>query len=284
MRNVPRPADELPGMLLTTPCPATALGLADLRSWPLAGDVPPAPRLAIVGSRAAQRRVLAAIPAVVHAAAARGYTIVSGGARGVDRAVHAAALQLRVPQLAVLPCSPDLLYPPEHADLFAEIAAAPGSGLLFALEPGVTPTRAVFASRNEVVLDVCTALLVAQAGPRSGSWGTGRLALRRGMRTAAFTGSSGGADLIAGGARSLAFTDDPVALAAIVETWLSGQVTRPAWPAELAWLHAALIAAGPRGLGVDDLPDPRTACAALLAAELRGLVVESLPGRYHATG
>ena len=271
-------------MLPTTPCPASALGLADLRSWPLAGDIPPAPRLALVGSRAAQRRVLALIPAIVHAAAARGYTIVSGGARGIDRAVHAAALHLRVPQLAILPCSPDLPYPPEHAPLFAEIAAAPHSGVLFALPQGVTPARGVFASRNAIVLDACAAVLVAQASPRSGSWGTGRLALRRGMRTAALASSPGCAELIARGARSLAFSDDTVVIAAAVDAWLSGQVLRAAWPAELAWLHAALLAAGPRGLGVDDLPDPRTACAALLAAELRGLIIESLPGRYHATG
>lgn len=270
-------------MLPTTPCPAAALGLSGPRSFLLAGVVPPAPRLAIVGSRAALRRVLAVVPTLVAAAAARGHALVSGGARGVDRAVHAAALAIGAPQLAVLPCSPAQAYPPEHADLFAAIAAAPRSGVLFALQPGVAQTRGVFTSRNDIILDLSDALLVAQAQPRSGSWATGRRALRRGLRTAALAASSGAADLIAGGARGLPFaSDDEAALLAAFDTWLSGQVDAgPAWPTELAWLGDALRRAGPRGLGVDDLDDPR-ACEALLTAELRGLVAESQPGRYHA--
>jgi DNA processing protein len=265
-----------------TTCPASALGLPGCHTWPLAGVVPPAPRLAIVGSRAAQRRVLAAIPAIVAAVAARGLALVSGGARGVDRAVHLAALAIGAPQLAILPCSPDLPYPPEHRDLFAAIAAAPRSGVLFTLPAGVRSPRGVFASRNELVLAASTAVLVAQAQPRSGSWGTGRLALRRRQRSAALASSPGCADLIAGGACPIAFTDDVAEIAAAVDAWLSGQPARRAWPPELAWLRDAFDAAGPGGLGVDDLPDPRLACAALLAAELRGLVSESLPGRYHS--
>lgn len=269
-------------MLLTTPCPASALGLADLRTRPLAGVVPPAPRLALVGSRAADRRVLAAIPAIVAAASSRGYSLVSGGARGVDRAVHAAALAQGAPQLAVLPCGPDCIYPPEHVDLFTAIAAAPGSGVLFALDPGTTPARGVFASRNALVLDLSAAAIVAQARPRSGSWGTGRLALKRRTRTAALASSPGCADLIAHGAAALELTDDLAAIREAVDTWLSGQPIRRTWPPDLEWLRDALRAAGPRGLGVDDLPDPSAACTALLTAELRGLVAESLPGRYHA--
>lgn len=269
-------------MLPTSPTRGFSLDPTDLRSWPLAGVVPPAPRLAVVGSRAAHRRVLVAIPAIVEAAANHGHAIVSGGARGIDRAVHAAALALGVPQLAVLPCGPDTFYPPEHADLFTAIAAAPRSGVLFALTPSTPLARGVFVSRNAIVLDACAALLVAQAQLRSGSWSTGRLALRRGLPTAALTSSPGCADLIAGGARGLAVLDDLPAIPDALAAWLSGQPSSTRWPAELAWLHAALLAAGPRGLGVDDLPDPRAACAALLAAELRGLVTESLPGRYHA--
>lgn len=265
-------------MLPTVLCPAAALGLPGPRPWPLAGAFSPAPRLAIVGSRAALRSVLAVIPTLVAIAAARGHALVSGGARGVDRAVHVAALAISAPQIAVLPCACDSLYPPEHADLFAAIAAAPNSGLLFALDPGTPTPRRVFTSRNDTILRLSTAVLVAQAAPRSGSWSTGRLALRRGLRTAALTGSPGAADLIARGARALG--PDDAGLAAF-ETWLSGQpATRRPWPVELAWLESALAAAGPHGLGVDDLDDPR-ACAALLTAELRGLVVESQPGRYH---
>ena len=43
--------------------PAAALGLSGARSWLLHGELPPAPRLAIVGSRAASRSLLVGVPA-----------------------------------------------------------------------------------------------------------------------------------------------------------------------------------------------------------------------------
>ncbi|MBL9100017.1 MAG: DNA-processing protein DprA [Myxococcales bacterium] len=267
-------------MLPTISCSSAVLGLPGPRPRLLAGAIPAAPRLAIVGSRAALHRVLAVVPALVRVAAAHGLALVSGGARGVDRSVHDAALAQAVPQLAVLPCSPDALYPPEHADLFTAIARTPGSGLLFSLSPGTTPARGVFASRNATILDLVGAVVIAQSAPRSGSWSTGRQALRRGLRTAALTGSPGNAELIAAGAAAIDIADGGVP--DTFSTWLSGQAPAPRpWPDELAWLRAAFTAAGAAGLTLDELDDPR-ACTALLTAELRGLVVESSPGRYHA--
>ena len=262
--------------------PAAALGLSGARSWLLHGDLPPVPRLAIVGSRAASRSLLVGVPAAVAAAGVRGHAVVSGGARGVDAAVHRAALAEGVPQLAILPCGPDSLYPPEHASLFAAIATAPGSGLLFAQPPGAGRSRGMFSSRNALVVSAASALLVVEAQLRSGSWGTGQQALHKQVPTAAIAASSGCAALIAAGARALSAGVD-------VGTWLDElAVGAPppvlAWPTELAWLAAALLRAGPGGLGLDDLDDlddPGAACAALLTAEFAGLVVESPPGRYH---
>lgn len=264
---------------------AAQLELTGAASWPLHGSLPPCPRLAVVGSRAASRLTLACIPAIVAAAAARGHTLVSGGARGVDGAVHRAALAAGVPQLAIVPCTPGEPYPPEHAALFTAIAAAPGSGVLFTRPEGLHNTRGIFASRNALVVGVAAALVVAQALPRSGSWGTGRMALRCGRRTAALAGASGCADLIAHGAHALPC--EPAAVGAAVLAWLDGagqDTAGPTWPEALRWLAEALAAAGPRGLGLDDLAehaDAATGNAALLSAELLGLVVESPPGRYH---
>lgn len=266
-------------MRASTTVPAAALGLSGERSWLLHGELPPAPRLAIVGSRAASRSLLVGVPDAVAAAGAHGHALVSGGARGVDAAVHRAALAEGVPQLAILPCGPDALYPPEHASLFAAIAAAPGSGLLFAQPPGAGRSRGMFSSRNALVVAAASALLVVEAQLRSGSWGTGQQALRRRVPTAAIAASSGCAALIAAGARALS-------AGAEVGPWLdelAAGTPAPAraWPRELSWLADALADAGPRGLGLDELDDPATACAALLAAELAGLIVESPPGRYH---
>jgi len=272
-------------MRSSTTVPAAALGLRGDQTWLLLGELPPAPRLAVVGSRAASRGLLAGIPGAVAAAGARGHALVSGGARGVDGAVHRAALAAGVPQLAILPCGPDALYPPEHASLFAAIAAAPGSGLLFARPAGSDICRKMFASRNALVVAAASALLVVEAQLRSGSWGTGMQALRKKVPTAAIAGSSGCAGLIAAGARAVPPATDGAAVGAWLDDLAAGRPAPAlAWPPELAWLAAALASAGPRGLALDDLDDPGAACAALLAAELAGLVVESPPGRYHARG
>lgn len=261
--------------------PAALLGLPGRGVWQLHGVLPQVPRLAVVGSRAAHKLQRSCVPAIVDAAAARGHSLVSGGARGIDAAVHHAALAAGVPQLAIVPCRPEAPYPPEHAGLFAEIASAPGSGVLFALLPGMVPSRGIFASRNALVVAAATEVIVAEAAPRSGSWGTGRLALRRRVATAALLGSAGCADLVVRGARAL--TPDPGALMAAVLDWLDAPTVAAAlsWPDELRWLALALDNAGPRGVGLDDLGDPGRGCAALVSAELLGLVIESPPGRYH---
>lgn len=259
---------------------AAALGLPGEATWLLHGVLPEPPRLAVVGSRAAQRVALECIPAVVRAAKARGHALVSGGARGIDGAVHRAALAFGAPQLAIVPCGPDAPYPPEHAALFAAIAAAPGSGVLFTRPVGATASRGVFASRNAMVVAAARAVLVAQAGTRSGSWGTGCLALRRSRPTAALACGSGCADLIARGAHGLAA--EPDAIEAAVQAWLCARPRPTSWPDELRWLADALTTAGSRGLGLDDLDAPAgDSLAALLSAELLGLIVESPPGRYH---
>lgn len=271
-------------VMVHTPCTVSAalLGLPGRGVWQLHGVLPHVPRLAVVGSRAAHRLQRSCVPVIVAAARARGYSLVSGGARGIDAAVHQAALAAGVPQLAVVPCRPEAPYPPEHAGLFAEIASAPGSGVLFALPPGAGPTRGIFASRNALVVAAATAVIVAEAALRSGSWGTGGLALRRRVATAVLLGSTGCADLAIRGAHAL--TPDPAALMAAVLDWIDAPTAVAAalpWPDELQWLARALDDAGLQGVGLDDLGEPGRGCAALVSAELLGLVIESPPGRYH---
>jgi len=290
-RNSRETKTELPRMPTSPIVTAQELGLTGTGSWPLHGTLPPFPRLAVVGSRAASRAALACVPALVAAAGARGHALVSGGARGVDGAMHRAALAAGLPQLAIVPCTPGDPYPPEHAALFAAIAAAPGSGVMFTRPEGLHNTRGIFASRNRIVVGVASALVVVQALPRSGSWGTGRMALRDGRRTAAVLGPAGCADLIAHGATALPC--EPGTIGAAVLRWLDagpggpggpGSMANPTWPEDLRWLGDLLASAGPRGLGLDDLAEETTAAnanAALLSAELLGLVLESPQGRYH---
>lgn len=269
-----------------------ALGLRGRHPFHLAGELPPPPRVAVVGSRAAHRRFRDAVEPLVHAAGRCGWSVVSGGAVGIDGDAHAAALAVGVPQLAVVPCGPDRAYPPQHGPLFVHVAAAARSGVLYAQPPATTPTRGMFASRNAVMVALCDAVVVVEAAPRSGTMLTATLARRRGVPRAVITGSSGAALMVAGGAHALAWEPgSPQALARAAEAWLRavarGQAPplaeAPAWPEALAWLRAALASAGPVGLVLDTLPSPRTALVALTEAEARGLVVEVAAGRWVAT-
>lgn len=276
----------------TRPLPPATLGLRGRRDLHLAGALPPPPRLAVVGSRAAHRRYREAVPRLCEAAGAAGWSIVSGGAVGIDGDAHEAALALGVPQLAVLPCGPDRAYPPQHGPLFRRIAAATDSGALYAHPPGTEPSRGMFASRNAIVVALCDAVVVVEATPRSGTMITAALARRRGRARAVVIGSSGAALLVAEGAHALPWEPArPQALQPAVQAWLQavarGEAPPPVvaapWPEHLRWLQQAIAGAGPQGLCVDALSSPRAALLALTEAEALGLVIERAAGRWTAT-
>lgn len=263
------------------------LGLHGRQTFHLEGELPPAPRLAVVGSRAARHDRIALLEAAARAAADAGLSLVSGGAVGIDAAAHRAALAAGVPQLAVLPCAVDRPYPSHHVLLFRSIAAAAGSGVLYCHAPGTPPSRGMFASRNVVVVGLARAVLVVEARVRSGSHGTGRLALRRELPVAAVLGAPGCADLVAGGAWAL--PPEPEAFASGLHAWLAHLAGAAApvgrrWPAELQWLDEALARAGPDGVQLDELDRPLERLVDLLAAERAGLIVEAPSGCYRRVG
>lgn len=262
------------------PIDARALGLPARRQLALAGVVPPAPRLAIVGSRAAHRDRIVGVDAAVAVAKMHGLAIVSGGALGIDAAAHRAALAHGVPQLAVLPCGPDLPYPAQHLPLFEAIVGA-GGGVLFGRPRGAPPNRGVFASRNAIVVALAERVLLAQAATPSGSLSTARKTLAAGKPLAVFGGQPTATALARRGATRITFPAPVAALKAELEAWLWGQSqAAPAWPAALERLQAAITVAGAHGLSIDGLT-PRM-LVLLLQAEAQGLVAEQTPGRYVA--
>lgn len=251
----------------------------------VAGELPPSPRLAIVGSRAALRSLRRFVPAIVERAGALQWSIVSGGALGIDADAHQAALRHGVPQVAVLPGPPGVPYPRDNADLFARIVES-GSALVFPHPPGAPSTRGMFASRNRVIVGLVDRVVVVQASLRSGSMYTAAVARQEGRPLAVIAGTPGAAACIATGACVLGDRDArPIDVADRLQRWLEGTAStvRAAWPEELAVLERALAAAGPRGVTVSDFPDAVEATLALARAEAQRLVYEVSPGRYVAS-
>lgn len=254
----------------------------------LEGQLPQAPRLAIVGSRAARRASLEAVEVLVAAAQAEGCAVVSGGAVGVDAAAHRAALARGVPQVAVLPLGSDQRYPPHHDELFERIVRSGRGALVHGQSPGTRPTRGMFASRNRIVVELSDAVVVVQAGLRSGTLGTGRLALRMGRPLGVLPGSPGAAQLAAQGGRWVG--DGRLSLTPeMAQRWLNTALRGGSVPGDLdgvdlpAHLRDVVVrakAAGATGITADDCDMPVIALGQLAEAEALGLLVAVGGGRY----
>ena len=134
-----------------------------------------APLLAVIGTRRSSATAEEVIDRFVGPLARAGLVIVSGGARGVDAAAHRAALREGVETIAVLGSGLDMPYPPEHTNLFEDVATSNGL-LISEYACGVGPRPGHFPARNRIVAGMCVGVLVHEAGARSGAMITARLA------------------------------------------------------------------------------------------------------------
>jgi DNA processing protein len=172
---------DFPPQLANIPQPPAALFVAGDASLLLY------PQLAIVGARSASTAGLAHARAFAHALAEAGFAITSGMADGIDGAAHAAALDAGVGTLAVIGTGPDRVYPRKHHALARRIAA---HGVLISEFPPGTPARADhFPRRNRIIAGLSLGTLVIEAGLRSGSLITARLAGEQGREVFALPGS-----------------------------------------------------------------------------------------------
>ncbi len=131
--------------------------------------------LAVVGTRRATLRGLAFARALASALAVRGWTIVSGLARGIDAAAHQGALDVGGPTVAVMATGPDRTYPHEHQHLRREIEVA--GCCLTEFAEGTAPRRFHFPRRNRLIASLCQGVVVVEAPSRSGALSTAYLAL-----------------------------------------------------------------------------------------------------------
>ena len=130
--------------------------------------------VAIVGSRAATAYGSYVACEIAASLAARGWTVVSGAAYGVDGAAHSGTLGARGTTVAVLACGVDMPYPAGHKDLLDAIAE---SGVVASeWPPGRNPSRLRFLVRNRVIAALAAGTVVVEAGERSGALNTARYA------------------------------------------------------------------------------------------------------------
>ncbi|MFQ5923165.1 MAG: DNA-processing protein DprA [Anaerolineales bacterium] len=133
---------------------------------------------AIVGTRRATPYGKAVARDLASGLASSGVTIVSGLARGIDGVAHQAALEAGGRTIAVLGSGLDRIYPPEHRKLASSIAEA---GAVVSDYPlGTRPEGSNFPPRNRIISGLSMAVIVVQAGERSGALITANFAVEQG--------------------------------------------------------------------------------------------------------
>ncbi len=202
--------------------------------------------VAIVGSRRASpygRHVAAELAAGL---AQHGFTVVSGMALGADAAAHDGALRARGRTIAVLAGGVDVIYPPEHAGLYARIAA--GGAVASEAPLGAPTTKHSFPIRNRIISGLSLGVVVVEAPEQSGALITARHALEQGREVFAVPGSvnsaqsRGAHQLLRDGARLVESVEDILEELSLL---LDAPGTKPA-PAGPRWeLPADATAAAP---------------------------------------
>ncbi len=139
-----------------------------------------------------------------------GYVVISGLARGIDGAAHEGALATGT--AAVLGGGVDDIYPPEHRDLYARIAAE--GCIVSESRVGHQAQARDFPRRNRLISGLSLGVIVVEAEMRSGSLITARLAAEQGREVFAVPGSpldpraAGCNDLLRQGATLCAGAED----------------------------------------------------------------------------
>ncbi len=235
--------------------------------------------VAIVGTRhvtAYGRQVTEEIAAFL---AANGVTVISGLARGVDSIAHSTALHSGGRTYAVLGSGLDRIYPPEHRTLAEDIAAH--GALVSDYPPGTEPAGVNFPPRNRIISGLSLAVIVVEAGDKSGALITASFAAEQGRDVLAVPGnihapqSKGANRLIQQGAHPILDPQDilEVLNLTMVAEHRTARTALPSDPVE-ARLFGLL---GAEPLHVDELHlqtgmPIEAVTAALTMMELKGMV------------
>lgn len=146
------------------------------------------PAIAMVGSRGATAGALDWTIETAAELASAGMAVVSGLALGIDGAAHRGAVSTGA-TIAVMGTGPDIIYPAKHRSLAASIVE---HGLLLSeFSPGTKAQARHFPSRNRIISGLSSATLVVEAGIKSGTMITARMAADQGRDVLAVPGALG---------------------------------------------------------------------------------------------
>ncbi len=143
--------------------------------------------LAVVGSRKMTSYGKRVTEEIVGKLSFYGITIVSGFMYGIDAVSHKSALNAKGKTIAVMPCGIDVIHPGYQKSLYKEIEK---NGLIISEYEKEKPSEKwVYPRRNRIVAGLSKAVLVIEAGEKSGSLITADLSLKYKRKLFAVPGS-----------------------------------------------------------------------------------------------
>ncbi|MCE5217994.1 DNA-processing protein DprA [bacterium] len=241
--------------------------------------------VAIVGTRKCTPYGMTVARRLAGDLARRGFTIVSGMARGIDAEAHLGALEAGGRTIAAMGSGPDITFPRGHVELRERIVAS--GAVITEYGFGSPPLKEHFPERNRIVAGLSLGVLVVEAPAASGALITARLAGEIGREVFAVPGdvnsplSHGAHALIKDGARLVEYAEDVVEGLGILLTAVPDrpQVPAPDLPSEE---QAVVDALSHQPRRVDEVVascnlGPAQVTAALMVLEMKGLV-RRLPG------
>jgi DNA processing protein len=242
--------------------------------------------IGIVGTRHATEHARRFTQKLAGDLAAAGLTVVSGMAEGIDAAAHKGALERGGLTAAVWGTPLDMPYPPSNKELARRIVE---QGAIYSeYLPGVETSPSNFPERNRIISGMSEAVIVVEAGRKSGALITAQCALDQGKELFAVPGppgaqkSHGTNELIKSGARLVTDVEDVFAELPRLRGEMSARkISRTLDLTETERKLVDTLSSGPyqidqlgreTGLTVNELMEY------LLAMELKGIVQE-LPGK-----
>ena len=148
------------------------------------------PMIGVVGTRRASRYGLEMASIIARGLADAGVCVVSGLARGIDRAAHEAVLSVQGKTIGVLGSGINVPYPAEHTQLLREIAG--GVGLILSEYPlDAEPIAFHFPHRNRIISGLSQGIVFVEGQIKSGGMHTVHAALMQGREVFAVPGQVG---------------------------------------------------------------------------------------------
>jgi DNA processing protein len=258
---------------------------------------PATDNIAVVGSRNATRYGITMAKQLCRELAHHNLNVVSGMAKGIDTAAHLGALAGDGKTFAILGTGIDVIYPPENKKLFHEIS---GKGAVISEFPfGTGPEPYNFPLRNRIICGMSLGTVVVEAGMRSGSLITARLAAEQGREVFAVPGSvrsfksTGTHSLLKQGAKLVEHANDIIEeLLPLLQNRLPEKTgnqdppkkNNPTLDSDETIVFKALE---PYPVHIDDILrstgfNPGKLAGILLKLELEGVVSQS-PGKFFST-